>query len=155
MVEGSQILDAHELLSRLTKAHGHELVTVRLAQTIDGTMLNTIASFYQDFFHKPATASTGKDLIIELKKGFLEEHKSLHDLYLQASAYPFLKPIGEVAEKYNKLASMEYRALADTIIEEQEELLMEKLETVDPAVSFFRGSGLQNYDRIQTYLQGD
>lgn len=153
LVEGSRILDTQEVFTRLTKGRGHELVTVRLAQPIDSGIINTLAAFYQDFFHRPITESGGKELVNAIKQGLIDERQKIHDLLQKADRYPFLRSLEEVAKHYDRLTAMEYRALADTISDQEEELLQEKLEVLDKAVDFMDSAGSKTYEKIKMYLE--
>ncbi len=153
LVEGSGVLEVREVHDRLSKGHGHEQVTVRLAQPLDTQDQNRLASFYQEFFHEPATASGSKELLIAFKQKLLELRDRLRNLAAQSVQYPFLEPLKGAAQKYEALANKEYRALAETLLEDEEELLREKLEFVDQALNFIEGSGRDTYERIRLYLQ--
>ncbi|MFW6250628.1 MAG: BREX system P-loop protein BrxC [Alkalispirochaetaceae bacterium] len=153
LVEGSRVFDLQEAYTRLSKAHGHERIAVRLAQPIDSNVVNVIASFYHDFFHKPATVSGGKELTVEIKKELLNQRDRVRAALAQASAYPFLTQLKGVPERYEELANKEYRSLAESIVDEQEELLFEKQGTVDPALQFIEGPNRATYEKIRSYLQ--
>lgn len=153
LVEGSRVLDNQEVLDRLSRGRGHEQVTVRLAQAIDSNTTNRLATFHQEFFHVPAPAAGGKDLVVAIKKQLVDLHRTVHELAAQHQQYPFLAALTPAADRYNDLLNREYRVLAETILAEEEELLMEKLERVDPAVQFMNGAGQKTYNQIRTYLQ--
>jgi hypothetical protein len=153
LVEGTRVLDNREVLSRLAKAHGHEQITVRLAQPIDSDMVNRLSRFHQEFFHSPATAAGGKELLAAIKTQLLDLNREIAELAARHREYPFLAALKPSADRYKELLDREYRALADTILQEEDELLMEKLERVDKAIQFMNGAGRQTYDRIRTYLQ--
>ena len=153
LVEGTRVLDNHEVLTRLAKAHGHEQVTVRLAQPIDSNTINRLASFHQDFFHVPAPAAGGKDLVIAIKKQLRELHQELLEVHRRHQQYPFLASLQPALQRYEALIEKEHHAFSDGILNEEEELLMEKLERVDPMMQFMNGSGRGTYDRIRQYLQ--
>ena len=72
LVEGSRVLEVRDVYERLSKGHGHEQVTVRLAQPLDTEDHSRLASLYQEFFHEPPTASGSKELVIAFKEKFLE-----------------------------------------------------------------------------------
>jgi energy-coupling factor transporter ATP-binding protein EcfA2 len=153
IVEGNHVLDRAEVLARLTKAHGHESITVRLNNPIDSTIVNRLATLYQEFFNRPATVSGGKELVIAFKKGLNELRGRLVQLAAQTARYPFVSQLHPVIERYEALIALEVRALADTLSEEEEEILLEKLETVDPLLAFLDGAGRTGFDRIRDYLQ--
>lgn len=153
LVEGSRVLEVRDVHERLSKGHGHEQVTVRLAQPLDTEDHNRLASLYQEFFHEPPTASGSKELVIAFKEKLLALRDQLRNLAAQSGQYPFLEPLRGIAQKYDSLTGKEYRALADTLLEDEEELLREKLEFVDPAVTFAEGTGRDTYERIRLYLQ--
>jgi len=153
LVEGSRVFDVHEVYNRLSKAHGHERIAVRLAQPIDSNVVSVLASFYQEFFHKPATVSGGKELTVEIKKELLKERDRVRAVESQSVSYPFLGQLKGIAEEYDSLAKKDYRALADTIVDEEEKLLMEKHEIVDPALQFMEGPNRGTYDKFRSFLQ--
>lgn len=155
MVEGTRLLDAAEVLQRLSRGHGHEQVTVRLAQPIDSSVTNALARFSQQFFHKPTSATSGKELVIQIKKDLSDLRSDLVKLTAQAGQYPFLAQLTPIVERYQALIAQEVRALSEMLIRDEEELLMEKLETVDPLIQFMHGSGRESYDRIRLYLQSN
>lgn len=153
MVEGTRILDPAEVLRRLSRGHGHEQVTVRLAQPIDSTVANALARFSQEFFHKPAAGTSGKELLVQIKKDLSQLRSQLVELTAQAGQYPFLTQLTPIVARYDELIAQEIRALSESLLKDEEELLMEKLETVDPLVQFMQGNRRESYDRIRLYLQ--
>lgn len=154
LVEGSRILDTGDVFTRLSKAHGHDQVTVRIAEPIDSTQVATLSRFFHEFFHHSGSAAGGKALVIELKEGLLKVRAEILSAAKEKTHFPFLSVLSDVAERYEKLATLEYRALATEIIDSEEELLQEKLETVDAALSFMNGPNRDSYERIQMFLQG-
>ena len=155
LVEGSRVLDAKDVLSRLIKSHGHDLITVRIAQPVDSDLQHAVSRFFQDFFHRPATRSGGKELITELKEQLIALRQELENLHRTRDSYPFLAALSEPMQRYADLLKKEYYALATEIRAQSEELLMEKLETVDRITGFMNGPGRQQYDRIALYLSGN
>lgn len=153
LVEGSDVLSVKDVYGRLLKSHGHEQITVRLAEPIDTSLVTELATFFQEFFHKPATASGGKELVVSIKEELLELKAEIQTLVGRADSYGFLEQLGPFADRYAELAAKEYRALADEISAEGDALLMDKLETVDPARKFMEGSGRTNFDAVRTTLQ--
>jgi len=155
LVEGTRILDKRDVWDRLVKAHGHENVRVRLAQPIDTGTVTTLARFFQDFFHRSPGASGGKELMIEVKETLQELRSDLSQLIQRQADYPFLGQLEPVLKRYDALGAMEIRTLAETIVLEEESLVMEKYELVDKAIQFMKGPGKETYDRIRLYLQGN
>ncbi|TVQ28583.1 MAG: BREX system P-loop protein BrxC [Spirochaetaceae bacterium] len=153
--EGSQILTAQEVLTRLQKAHNHEQIKVRLNQPIDTAMFTGLSNFYREFFHEPSTATGGKELLIDIKQQLLKLKSALREESLRQSVFPFLSVFGEIAKRYEDLAGLEYRTLGQTILEREEDLLQEKIETVDTARSFIAGPQGARYENIRLYLHAN
>lgn len=142
-----------EVHARLINSHAHAQVFVRLAQPIDSSTVGRLATFYQEFFHAPATASGGKELVKEIRERLGLLVTELQDHLRGRDRYPFLDALDAPTERYRTMSSLEESALITTITEEEDDLLMEKLETVDRAVAFVTGPGAQTLDRIREYIQ--
>ena len=156
LVEGARVLGPQDVVDRLTRGRGHDQVIVRLATPIDSTMVNELAKFYQDFFHKPATATGGKELMVDTKQALLELRNQLRTLAIQAGQFPFLGRLSAVSDHYDDLANKEFRALAKALLDDKEELLQEKLETVDSAIQYMQpNGGREHYERIRLFIQGN
>ncbi len=155
LVEGTRVLDKAEVLQRLSRAHGHEAVRIRTNVPPDTATVSKLATFHQEFFNQPVTAPGGKELVIAIKKNLIELRSAMHDLLAQTAQYPFLGQLQPILGRYDELANLDVRTLADTILDDGEELLMHKQETVDPAIAFMNGAGRGSYDKIRLYLQGN
>jgi len=151
---GATVLESDAAYERLRVNRGHDQITVRPAEKIDGTVVNKLKSYFQEFFHQPAGKESGKDLLTEFATQFgsLSAHLERH--LSDEHSFPFLASLRRHHAEYQRLSRLYTDELKNELLTREDELLQAKLEEVDAVLRFMENDTLrETYRDMRSYLE--
>src|SRR5581483_9752417 len=133
-----EVLDARTALAHLKNTRQHGSVRVRLHEAPDPAKINTLKTFYHDFFDRANDGIDGPSIGQFTSVALAAEARDLSLLLDQVGRYPFLEALRPVAQTVTKLSERDHTYLLNHVAEFQGELLKAKDDCLSPIKAFMR-----------------
>jgi len=132
------------------------LSTIISPQTIfEQNDIHLLKKVYQDAFNETNPHTEAKEVAALFKTKALDEERNIRNLLREVSNYAFLKSLQPLADLLNKLGSMDYATLINSIRTYEDKLLDDKEDIYDPIMQFWNGEQKKIFDKILIFQNGN
>jgi energy-coupling factor transporter ATP-binding protein EcfA2 len=151
-VNSNTVVDSElERVLRNTQSQGNTLLEPQ--QEFTPAQVRALKDFYGEYFSKPPASSEAKALALETTGGIAELlNDELKQLAPLAREYPFLMALSSVIEELTNISRKPYAWFLNELKREEDHLLDQKEEIIDPILKFMRGPQRAIYDDARSLL---
>nr|MBC8229660.1 BREX system P-loop protein BrxC [bacterium] len=150
--DGNLLEDAN-LERALRNTHGHANVVLVPQIDFTASQVRQLKEFYEDFFDEPPQVSEARALGKETASAFEELLQKLTNLAEQTAQYPFLAVLEQPMERLKGLADKSYTFYLTELGRQEDSLLDQKENILDPVRRFMSGPMKGLYDEARKFLQ--
>lgn len=117
--------------------------------------INLLKQVYLDAFNETNPHTEAKEVAALFKTKALDEERSIRNLLREVNQYAFLKSLQPLADLLNKLGTMDYATLINSIQTHEDKLLDDKENIYDPIMQFWNGEQKKIFDKILIFQNGN
>ena len=149
----ANILEGDELERAIRNTHGFGNIILDPQAAYTSSQIRRLKDFYSAYFDKPASANEAKALGLETREAFRDLLGELRELAVQSGQYPFLKALGKPIEDIQELIGKDYTFFLEGLPAQEDSLLDDKENILDPIRRFMHGANKDIYDEAARFLQ--
>ena len=147
-----RILERKSLVAALENRKRHADVILEPQIGFAPSQIRQVKNFIRDFFEHPPRASDAKSLGSECAANFHGLYVELHELFVQATSYPFVSVLTEPLDQFQELSRKPFNYFFAEFETTVEKLYKTKETTLDPLRNFMAGSSAKLYTRASSFL---
>lgn len=148
----SETLEGSTLISAIKNTKQYANVLLDPETGFPASQVRRVKDFIQDFFDSPPSGSDPKTLGAECATRFGSLYETLHGLYVQAHAFPFLSVLEEPVRTCKDLSARPYKYFFESFETTADDLLDEKRDTLDPLQNFMAGDSAKIFAEARAFL---
>ena len=117
--------------------------------------INLLKQVYLEAFNETNPHTEAKEVAALFRIKALDEERNIRNLLREVNQYPFLKSLQPLADLLNKLGTMDYAALINSIETYKNTLKTDKDDIYDPIMQFWNGEQKKIFDKILIFQNGN
>ena len=153
VLEATDSVTGNVLAKALTTTAQEDKLILRVQTQYSSGQVSQLKSFYAEFFDKTASTSDINLLDQAINAAFKEQLATLNLWLQQTRQYPFLRAVKTLRDEMAALHILARDGRISKLLKEDDHLLDEKEELLEPLTAFMQSAQKQDYDNACLFLQ--
>lgn len=149
--QDTNILEDAAFMDSLLNNRAYANTMINPQIEFDHIQIRKLKQIHQKLFNESNPHNEAKEAAALFKEKVTQELEVINGFINQKSSYPFVSDLGEYASLLKKLKDMDYASLITTIEQEEDALLDQKEDFVDPIKQFMNSGQKAIYDRLREF----